>query len=100
MAYGFTVIRAGTGFEAFKKLSREKIDGIFLDIKMPEMDGLETLGEIRKKDQEIPVIIITASSNRHSAAEALSKKANDYILKPFDWREMKTKIERVYKITL
>ena len=99
-AYGFTVISAGTGFEALKKLSREKIDGIFLDIKMPEMDGLETLGEIRKKDQEIPVIIITASSNRHSAAEALSKKANDYILKPFDWREMKTKIERVYKITL
>ena len=99
-AYGFTVISAGTGFEALKKLSREKFDGIFLDIKMPEMDGLETLGEIRKKDQEIPVIIITASSNRNSAAEALSKKANDYILKPFDWREMKTKIERVYKITL
>ncbi len=99
-AYGFTVVSARTGLEALQKLSREKVDGIFLDIKMPEMDGLETLGEIRKKDQEIPVIIITASSNRDAAAEALSKKANDYILKPFDWKEMKTKIERVYKITL
>jgi len=99
-SYGFTVVSARTGLEALKKLSREKVDGIFLDIKMPEMDGLETLGEIRKKDQKIPVIIITASSNRDAAAAALSKKANDYILKPFDWREMKTKIERVYKITL
>ena len=99
-ACGFNVVSAGTGVEALKKLSGEKIDGIFLDIKMPGMDGLETLGEIRKKDKEVPVIIITASSNKSAAAEALSRKANDYILKPFDWGEMKTKIERVYKITL
>ena len=40
-AYGFTVITAGTGLEALKKLSAEKFDGVFLDVKMPEMGGLK-----------------------------------------------------------
>jgi len=99
-AYGFTVITAGTGVEALKKLSMERFDGIFLDVKMPEMGGLEALEEIRKKDQRIPIIIITSSSTRESAIEALAKGANDFVLKPFEWQELKGKIEKVYNITL
>ena len=53
-AYGFTVITAGTGLEALKKLSVEKFDGVFLDVKMPEMGGIEALEEIRKRDTQIP----------------------------------------------
>ena len=99
-AYGFTVTTAGTGVEALKKLSVEKFDGIFLDVKMPEMGGIEALEEIRKTDKQIPVIIITASSTRDAAIEAIAKGANEYVLKPFAWEELKAKIEKVYNITL
>jgi len=99
-AYGFTVVTAGTGVEALKKLSMERFDGIFLDVKMPEMGGMEVLEEIRKKDRKIPVIIITSSSTREAAIEAIAKGANEYVLKPFEWEELKAKIEKVYNIVL
>jgi DNA-binding response OmpR family regulator len=98
--YGFTVITAGTGLDALKKLAVEAFDGIFLDIKMPEMDGMEALGEIRKRDTKIPVIILTASSTQDSAIEAMNRGANDYILKPLEWDELKVKIEKLYHLTL
>lgn len=99
-AYGFTVVTARTGVEALKTLSTEIFDGIFLDVKMPEMGGIEALEEIRKRDQKIPIIIITSSSTRESAVAALAKGANDFVLKPFEWQELKGKIEKVYNITL
>src|SRR5262245_43391969 len=99
-AYGFTVVTAGTGLEALKKLSLERFDGIFLDVKMPEMGGIEALEEIRKRDKKIPIMIITSSSTREAAIQAIAKGANDYVLKPFEWEELKAKIEKVYNITL
>ncbi len=99
-AYGFTVATAGTGLEALRKLSTEKFDGIFLDVKMPEMGGIEALEEIRKRDSKIPIIIITSSSTKESAIEAMAKGANEYVLKPFEWEELKSKIEKVFNITL
>ena len=99
-AYGFTVVTAKTGVEALKKLSLERFDGVFLDVKMPEMGGIEALQEIRKTDAKIPVIIITASSTREAAIEAMNKGADDYILKPFEWDELKAKIEKVYNLAL
>jgi len=99
-AYGFTVATAGNGLEALKKLSMERFDGIFLDVKMPEMGGIEALEEIRKKDKKFPIIIITSSSTREAAIEAMAKGASEYVLKPFEWEELKAKIEKVYNITL
>jgi len=99
-AYGFAVVTAGTGVEALKALSTDTFDGVFLDVKMPEMGGIEALEQIRKINQEIPVIIVTSSSTRESAIEALAKGANDFVLKPFEWQELKAKIEKVYKIRL
>lgn len=99
-AYGFTVATARTGLEALNKLSVEKFDGVFLDIKMPEMGGIEALEQMRGQGLKIPVIILTASSTSDMALEAMAKGANDYVLKPFEWEELKAKIEKVYRITL
>ncbi len=99
-AYGFSVITAGTGLEALKKLSVEKFDGVFLDVKMPEMGGIEALEEIRKRDTKTPIIIITSSSTREAAIDALAKGANEYILKPFEWDELKTKVQKVLNVSL
>jgi two-component system response regulator AtoC len=99
-AYGFSVVTARTGLEALNKLSQAKFDGIFLDVRMPEMSGIEALEEIRKTDKKIPIIIITSSSTRDGAIEAIAKGANEYVLKPFEWDELKAKIEKVYHIVL
>jgi len=99
-AYGFDVVSASTGVEALDKLAVEKFDGVFLDVKMPEMGGIEALEEIRKRDQKIPIIIITSSSTREAAIDAIAKGADDYVLKPFEWAELKAKIEKVYNIAL
>jgi|SRR6058998_1145596 DNA-binding NtrC family response regulator len=99
-AYGFTVVTAGTGLEALKKLSMEKFNGVFLDVKMPEMGGIEALEEIRKRDTKIPVIIITSSATREAAIDAITKGANEYILKPFEWQELKTKVQKVFNVSL
>ena len=99
-AYGFTVLTAGTGREALERLATEPVDGIFLDVKMPELDGLAALDAIRRRDSQTPIIIVTASSDQHAAADALARGANAYILKPFEWDELKATIERLYHITL
>ncbi len=99
-AYGFTVVVAGNGVEALAKLGAEKFDGVFMDVKMPEMGGIEALEEIRKRDPHIPVIIITSSSTREAAMATIAKGANEYVLKPFEWSELKAKIEKVFNIVL
>ena len=94
------MVTAGTGLEALKKLSVEKFDGVFLDVKMPEMGGIEALEEIRKRDRKTPVIIITSSSTREAAIDAIAKGANEYILKPFEWQELKAKVQKVFNVSL
>jgi two-component system, NtrC family, response regulator AtoC len=73
---------------------------VFLDVKMPEMGGIEALEEIRKRDTKIPVIIITSSSTREAAIDAIGKGANEYILKPFEWQELKAKVQKVFNVSL
>ena len=98
-AYGFMVVTARSGLEALKKLNLEKFDGVFLDVKMPGMNGIQVLEEIRKKDTQIPVIILTSSSSREAAIESIARGASAYILKPFEWEELKSNIEKVFNIS-
>jgi DNA-binding response OmpR family regulator len=99
-ACGFDVITAGTGIEALSKIGTHKLDGVFLDVKMPEMTGIEVLEEVRKTDTRLPIIIVTSSTSRDAAIDSIAKGANEFILKPFDWEELKGKIEKVFNITL
>lgn len=99
-ACGFTVTTAATGLEALKKLSVQKFDGVFLDVKMPEMTGIEVLEEIRKTDKLLPVIILTSSTSREAAVASIAKGANEFVLKPFEWEELKGKIQKVFNIIL
>jgi CheY-like chemotaxis protein len=96
----FTVVTAGTGLEALKKFSSEKFDGVFLDLRMPEMDGMQALEEIRKRDNKIPVIILTSSSTQQVALKAIAKGANEYVLKPFEWQDLKAKVQKVFNVSL
>jgi two-component system response regulator AtoC len=99
-AIGFTVVTAQTGLEALRKITSDRFDGIFLDVKMPEMSGVEVLEEVRKRDIKIPIIIITSSTSREVAVESIAKGADAYILKPFEWEELKEKIENAFNTRL
>jgi len=72
------------GYQALNLLEKEKFDLVFLDIRLPEVDGLQVLKEIRQRDQKLPVILLTGYGTLQSAVEALRLEATDYLLKPFD----------------
>jgi CheY-like chemotaxis protein len=80
---GFDTFLAGSGEEAIEQLSADP-DVVVLDIKMPGMDGHETLKEIKKKKPDLPVIMLTGHGDLPSAKEALKQGAFDYLAKPCD----------------
>ena len=80
---GFDTIMAESGEQALKKLT-ENPDVIILDIKMPGMDGHETLTQIRKTHPDLPVIMLTGHGDLKSARQAREEGAFDYLSKPCD----------------
>ena len=85
---------AASGFEALEKLEKAPFDVLFVDIKMPEMDGLEVLRRVKEGYPETIVIIITAYGSVESAVEAMKFGAHDYLLKPFRPEQLALVIEK------
>ncbi len=85
---GYLPSTASSGQEALNILSRESFSAVFLDLRMPQMDGIETLSKIKEKDPDLPVIMLTASKDLKSAVECIKLGAEDYISKPFDVEEL------------
>ena len=93
---GFQTIMAASGEEAIEKLDKNP-HVVVLDIKMPGMDGHETLHEIKKRRPELPVIILTGHGALPSAREAREKGAFDYLTKPCDIDTLAAKINEAYQ---
>ena len=88
---------AANGRIALTKLPVVKPDIVILDVEMPEMDGLETLAEIRKRQPRLPVIMFSSITERGAAVtlEALALGANDYVTKPSNTGNMTVALQRV-----
>jgi DNA-binding NtrC family response regulator len=80
----FRIASAFSGEEALHKLDSEQPQLILLDVKLPGVDGLETLQRIKALDREVPVIILTAYGTTETAITAMKHGAYDYLLKPVD----------------
>lgn len=91
------VFEAGDGCEALDLLAKQKIDVILTDINMPNMNGLQLLGEIRKVPawRAIPVLVITSESGSEAVGEAVSKGAAGYIKKPFTPLQLRSQFSPV-----
>ena len=88
----YGVVTACSGQEALDKLSLASINLVLLDVKMPVLDGFQTLALIRK-NSNIPVIMLTGMGEVTSVRDALTLGADDYIRKPFRARELLARIE-------
>lgn len=92
----YSVLTAEDGKSAIEVLDRniENIDVVFLDVRMPGMNGIEVLRRIRDKSKNIPVIIMTAFSDSDTAIEAMKGGAFDYLLKPLRNEQLRDVIEK------
>ena len=92
---GFEVTTSSNGSEALALLTQHEFDLVYLDIRMPDISGLEVLKTIHARYPELPVILFTAQPDLNSAVEALRSGAIDYLLKPL---KPQTIIERTRSI--
>jgi len=81
---GYEVLTAPDGAEALAIQKSSDLDLVVTDMKMPGMDGIELLEQIKARDPDLPVIMMTAHGTVDKAVEAMQKGAYSYILKPFD----------------
>ena len=89
------VITAYSGQEALEKLSKNRnLDVVILDVKMPGMDGIETLGEIKKNFPLIEVVMLTGHATVESAIEGMKSGAFDYLMKPCDLEQLMLKVDQ------
>lgn len=91
---GFKVMRALNGREMLCLLSQERIDLILLDLTLPDEDGLTLARQVRARST-IPIIVLTARTDRHDRLAALEIGADDYMVKPFDPQELCLRIRNL-----
>jgi two-component system, OmpR family, response regulator len=87
------------GKEALESFKKNEFNICIVDIMMPEMDGLTLAREIRKIDQNIPVIFLTARNQKEDIIEGFITGADDYITKPFSMEELLYRIEAILRRT-
>ncbi len=83
------------GYSAIEKIKQEAFDLVLLDVTMPEIDGIETLKQIKKHDEGIDVIMVSATDRAREATASIKSGAYDYITKPFDADSILAVVERV-----
>ena len=91
---GYSVEAAENATEGLKRFEAGSYDLVLLDLMMPDRSGLEVLDDVRKRDRETPIFLITAYGSIEVAVEALKAGANDYFSKPWDNEKLLIEIDR------
>ena len=91
----FSVDSAFDGIEGLNKIRKNDYDCVVLDIMLPEMDGYELIGRMREEGKDTPVIMLTAKDSIEDRVEGLNRGADDYLVKPFDFRELVARVNAV-----
>lgn len=91
---GYEVITVDNGYDGISVLGSSRVSLVLLDYKMPDIDGLETLLQIKQNHPNIPVIFMTAFSSMPTALEAIKRGAVGYITKPFQLVDLKSAVKR------
>ncbi len=93
----YEVIPLNSGLRALQYLKRERPDLILLDIQMELKSGIETLKEIRDREEckDIPVIMLTSMRNKDTVLESAKLGVEDYVIKPFNKQNLRERVDRV-----
>jgi DNA-binding response OmpR family regulator len=94
---GYDVSLGRDGKEAWELFNREKFDICVFDVMMPEMDGFTLAEKVKEKQQDIPLIFLTAKSLKEDIVKGLKIGADDYITKPFDPEVLLLRINNILK---
>ena len=95
--YGCEVLEAENGKEAVMKTLQEKPDGVFLDIVMPEVGGIEALRVLKEVSPDLPVIMLSSAGTPQKLMETLKLGALDFIQKPYTAVQIKKALESIRK---
>ena len=95
---GYAVLTASSGEQGLEFLRKESADLVLTDVRMPGMNGLQVMEEVRKLDPSIPVIILTAFGTIEAAVEAMKAGAFHYISKPFNRDELKLTLRKALEM--
>ena len=88
----YQVISVGNGVDAVKEVQRGKVDFVIMDLMLPQLDGVEATKQIRKFNEQIPIIMLTAKSSEVDKILGLELGADDYLTKPFSPQELISRI--------
>jgi DNA-binding response OmpR family regulator len=91
--YAVTICETFAG--GLQSARSDQCDMVLLDVNLPDGDGFKLCREIRKRDQKLPVLMLTANVNEESAVQGIEAGADDYIRKPFGLQELSARIKRV-----
>lgn len=97
--WGYRVHEADGGLSAVHKVQEQPFDAVIMDVRMPDMDGIEATRHIHRYNPALPVIILTAFSSVPSAVEALKAGAYDYLTKPLDFDALRLALNRALEHT-
>ncbi len=96
-ARGIAVTGVESGYKALEALDNDSPDVMILDVKMPGMDGIETLREIKKKSPLTEVIMLTGHASVESGIQGMQLGAFDYVMKPVALDELLEKVRQAYE---
>lgn len=94
---GYEPVEAADGAAGLAESRRVGVDLVLLDLRLPRMDGMQVLAELRKTHPILPVIILTARGSEEDRVRGLKGGADDYVVKPFSAREVLARVEAVLR---
>ncbi len=95
--HGFTVDTASDGEAGLAKFWRGRYDLVILDVMLPARDGFSICNEIRRRDRDQPIILLTAKTTDEDVITGLTLGADDYVAKPFSVRELVLRVEAILR---
>ncbi|ROQ92301.1 sigma-54-dependent transcriptional regulator [Desulfosoma caldarium] len=97
--WGYRVDEADGGLAAVHRVQEQPLDAVIMDVRMPDLDGIEATRRIHQYNPALPVIVLTAFSSVPSAVEALKAGAYDYLTKPLDFDALRLTLNRALEYT-
>jgi DNA-binding response OmpR family regulator len=100
-ADGYDVLTAGDGATALDTAQRSRPDLVLLDLMLPVMDGLEVCRQLRRRSETntVPILMLTARAEETDKVVGLELGADDYVTKPFSWRELRARVRALLRRT-